>query len=208
MLFINTCQGQTFSEWFRQKKTQKKYLLQQIAALQVYIGYARKGYTIAKDGLSFIGDLKEGELSIHANYFDSLDKINPKLKQYAETSTVVSQQLSMLFEYHNLLKHIKSSNAFSATELNYIKSVLLNITNKHGLAIEELLQVSQDRQWKMSDAARIDKIDQIKDEIEVHYTLFKQFQEDCLLLANSKKRDKKDNSAIRKLYGLEMNLKP
>jgi len=33
-------QAQTFAEWFQQKKTQKKYLLQQIAALQVYIGSA------------------------------------------------------------------------------------------------------------------------------------------------------------------------
>ncbi|MCH5688762.1 conjugal transfer protein TraI [Niabella sp. W65] len=38
-------QAQTFAEWFQQKKTQKKYLLQQIAALQVYIGYAKKATT-------------------------------------------------------------------------------------------------------------------------------------------------------------------
>lgn len=28
--------AQSFSEWFKQKKTQKKYLLEQIAALQMY----------------------------------------------------------------------------------------------------------------------------------------------------------------------------
>ncbi|ULT42931.1 conjugal transfer protein TraI [Niabella defluvii] len=56
-------QAQTFAEWFQQKKTQKKYLLQQIAALQVYIGYAKKGYNIAKDGLNTIGGFTRGELT-------------------------------------------------------------------------------------------------------------------------------------------------
>ena len=37
--------AQTTAEWFNQKATQKKYLIQQIAALQVYIGYLQKGGT-------------------------------------------------------------------------------------------------------------------------------------------------------------------
>ena len=41
-------QAQTFNEWFRQKATQKKYLIQQIAALQVYLDYVQKGYAIAQ----------------------------------------------------------------------------------------------------------------------------------------------------------------
>ena len=44
--------AQTLAEWVSQKVTQKKYLLQQIAALQVYSGYLSKGYSIAKDGLN------------------------------------------------------------------------------------------------------------------------------------------------------------
>ena len=57
MLFAIISTGtraQTFAEWFRQSATQKKYLLQQIAALQVYIGYVQKGYSIAKELDSFL----------------------------------------------------------------------------------------------------------------------------------------------------------
>ncbi|MBK8088802.1 MAG: hypothetical protein IPK31_13170 [Chitinophagaceae bacterium] len=39
---FNAANAQTLNEWVNQKSTQKKYLLQQIAALQVYIGYAKK----------------------------------------------------------------------------------------------------------------------------------------------------------------------
>ncbi len=47
LLHSSGTKAQTFDEWFRQSATQKKYLLQQIAGLQVYIGYVQKGYSIA-----------------------------------------------------------------------------------------------------------------------------------------------------------------
>jgi len=74
MLFLSAgnIHAQTFSEWFRQKKTQKKYLLQQIAALQVYIGYAQKGYRIAKEGLTTIGGFTKGEFDLHSDFINSL----------------------------------------------------------------------------------------------------------------------------------------
>lgn len=52
--FSGTVQGQTWGEFFQQKKTQKRYLLQQIAALQVFIGQAKKGYDLVGSGLRTI----------------------------------------------------------------------------------------------------------------------------------------------------------
>ena len=49
VLCADNLSAQTVAEWFRQKATQRKYLLQQIAALHVYSGYLSKGYSIAKD---------------------------------------------------------------------------------------------------------------------------------------------------------------
>ena len=51
-------QSQGLSDFFSQSEADIKYMLQQVAALQVYIGYAEKGYSIAQKGLTFIGDLK------------------------------------------------------------------------------------------------------------------------------------------------------
>jgi len=56
--------AQTWNEWFRQKKTQKKYLVQQIAALKVYLKYLKQGYRIVDKGLSLVGDIKDGNLVI------------------------------------------------------------------------------------------------------------------------------------------------
>ena len=47
ILSTNIGHSQKWDEWFKQKKTQKKYLIQQIAALKVYLGYLKEGYDIA-----------------------------------------------------------------------------------------------------------------------------------------------------------------
>ena len=56
---------------FSQKETQIEYLLTQIAGLQIYIELAQKGYAIYKDGLDLITDIKDGEFSLHRDYFGS-----------------------------------------------------------------------------------------------------------------------------------------
>jgi len=41
--FSRTSYAQTWNEWFNQKKAQIQYLLGQVAANEIYIGYAEKG---------------------------------------------------------------------------------------------------------------------------------------------------------------------
>ncbi len=52
-------QAQNWNEWFRQKKTQIRYYVEQISALQVYIDLGQKGYGIYQDGLTVINDIKQ-----------------------------------------------------------------------------------------------------------------------------------------------------
>ena len=42
VMYSLTSGAQTWEEWFEQKETQKKYLRQQIAALTVFLDYAKK----------------------------------------------------------------------------------------------------------------------------------------------------------------------
>src|SRR5690606_229293 len=84
--------AQTFAEWFQQKSTQKKYLVQQIAALQLYSGYLSKGYSIAKNGLNTIKSIKDGDILQHDNYFNSLTTVNPQIKRYQKVADILALQ--------------------------------------------------------------------------------------------------------------------
>lgn len=86
--------AQTWSEWFRQKKTQKKYLLQQIAALKVYIDYAEKGYKIACDGIHAVREIKRGDFNLHDNFLSLYTKSIPPSKntQRWRTSSCINSK--------------------------------------------------------------------------------------------------------------------
>ncbi|NVM62155.1 hypothetical protein FHW88_000431 [Mucilaginibacter sp. SG538B] len=81
LILCSVCaQAQTFAEWFSQKKTQLKYLTQQIAALEQYGKDVEQGYRIAKSRWAGIGSWVKGEFDLHSAYYRSLRTVNPAIK--------------------------------------------------------------------------------------------------------------------------------
>ena len=52
-------------------------MLKQIAKLEIYIIDLEKGYKIAREGLTTIGEIKKGEFNLHSLFFSSLESVNP-----------------------------------------------------------------------------------------------------------------------------------
>ena len=61
------------------QKPKHKRLIEQIAALQVYIGYAQQGYIIANKGLTTVRNIKNGDFNLHRDFLSSFKKVNPKI---------------------------------------------------------------------------------------------------------------------------------
>jgi hypothetical protein len=80
--YTSIAQTPNWNEWFRQKKTQLKYLAEQIAALKVYLEYLKKGYDVAQKGLSTIELIKSGSFSLHKDYFNSLKQVSPGSEEF------------------------------------------------------------------------------------------------------------------------------
>ena len=95
-------QAQTWSEWFKQKKTQKKYLLQQIAALEVYAGYLKKGYKIFDGGLSAIRDITHGEFNLHNAFISSLKQVSPEIRKDARIAEIIALQVSIMKAFERI----------------------------------------------------------------------------------------------------------
>jgi hypothetical protein len=72
--------AQTFAEWFEQKKTQIRYLKEQIAALESYEQVVQQGYVIDGQGLLAIGATRQADLDLHRGYFESLKMVNPVVR--------------------------------------------------------------------------------------------------------------------------------
>lgn len=195
--------AQTFAEWFQQKKTQKKYLLQQIAALQIYIGYAQKGYQIAKEGLTTIGGFTRGEFNLHADYFNSLKVVNPEIKHYAKVAEIIGLQVKIVQNYNSTYRKLQSTDAFSNDELNYIRSAFSNLFDDCEKTLDELIAVTTDGKLEMKDDERIARIDKLYVDMQDKLTFCTSFSNDAKLLAVSRIKEQTEVKTSRALQGIK-----
>jgi hypothetical protein len=163
ILYTQCAIAQTWGEWFQQKKTQKQYLLQQIAALKVYTNYLSEGYSIAQNGLVVIQDIKKGDFNLHSNYFNSLITVNPKIKRYANVSAIIAMQVSIAKQTSKAIRSFISSQEFTAKEIAYIKNVFENLLSDCSENLDELIELITNGNLQLKDDERIGGIDKLYD---------------------------------------------
>lgn len=206
LLFITAAgslKAQTFAEWFQQKKTQKKYLLQQIAALQVYIGYAKKGYNIAKEGLNTIGGFTRGEFNLHTDYFNSLRSVNPEVKRYVKVTEIIALQIKIVQNYNRTYRQLHNSDAFSGGELSYIGRVFSRLLNDCDKTLDELITITTDGKLEMKDDERMARIDRLYLDMQDKFTFSQTFSNDARSLGASRLKEKSDVQTSRVLQGIK-----
>lgn len=207
-IFLLACQSisvpaQTWSEWFNQKSTQKKYLLQQIAALQVYLGYVQKGYGIAKDGLRLVGDIKNGDLDLHGNYFNSLKNVNPAVKKYPKVADILALQDGIIKLVHKARKELPLMQVFTGYELAYINQVYDRLLSDCNATLDDLETVTTPGKLEMKDDERISRIDTLYERSFSQYVFAKGFTQESVGLAKSKAREQKEIMDGRVLNGIK-----
>lgn len=201
-VFAQRVKAQTFDEWFKQSKTQKKYLVQQIAALQIYIGYMQKGYSIAKKGLSTIGTVQKEELNLHSIFFNSLKSINPNIRHYATIADIISLQLTIVRVSRHINALAQNNSAFNAAEISYISRVYNRLLLDCAASTDELIAVTKDNQLEMKDNERIRRINKIYLEMQDKYSFAQSFANQASVLAAARAKEKNNITTSRVLIGL------
>lgn len=182
-LYVCGASAQTVNEWVNQKSTQKKYLLQQIAALQVYINYAKKGYSIVSGGINTIRDIKKGDLNLHNTFFSSLKTINPKISRYTKVADIISYQVRIIKLARQTLQSIREANQFSVEEIEYCKMVLDALLDDCIQSVTELIEIITPDKLQMTDDERLVRIDKLYLDMQDKFTFSNVMSEDISLLA-------------------------
>ena len=157
LMVIGEGYAQTWNEIFRQKKTQQKYLLEQIAALKIYTDYLKKGYDLVSGGLTTIKDITNGEFGLHDAFISGLMKVSPVVKNNAKVAEIIQMQLAISRAFNGL----KADPNLTLSNLAYIAKVRENLWEESLKDLEELLLVVTSGKMEMNDAERITRLDQI-----------------------------------------------
>jgi len=188
--------AQTFAEWFRQNSTQKKYLLQQIAALQVYGKYIKDGYEIAGKGLGSISGFLSSEYTLHTGFYTRLETADPAIRKNPQIGEILNwrNEIGRAFENRN------NFSGLMPPEGQYAASVGDAVNKDCDLQIAQLQRVIMDGQLKMNDSERLRLISQIHGAMQDNYRFMMVFMNDVKILIVQRSRENGSIQLIRALY--------
>ncbi|MBY0477722.1 MAG: hypothetical protein K2Q24_08735 [Chitinophagaceae bacterium] len=175
--------AQTTDEWLNQSSTQKKYLLQQIAALKIYHSYAKNGYNIVTSGINTIRNIKNGDLNLHRDFFNRLKNVNPAIRRYAKVADIIAYQAKIIKQTKLVLQQIRETKQFTEAELDYCKQVFDTLLYECIKTVEELILVTTSGELEMKDDERLKRIDWLYADVQDKYSFACSFSEDMGLLA-------------------------
>lgn len=191
-------QAQTFAEWFSQKKTQKKYLLEQLEALQVYSGYLKQGYQIANGGLGSISGYLRDEYDLHSIYYGKLRQASPEIRNNYQVREIVTRQKEIVSRFGSL-DDIAGLSTAQRSYLSKVRSAVLADCDRQ---LELLQTVLTDNRVEMQDADRLKLISRIHTAIVGNFQFTVRFVAQTTALASQRIREKSQVEVEKRLYGI------
>ncbi len=199
LLLVSTgSKAQTWEEFSKQRETQKKYLLQQLAGLKFYVSLLKEGYSTVNKGLKTIKGITKGELDLHTTFFESLKSVNPLVGRNKNVADILALQLSISKHFN-----LGSKLHLSRTETQYFESVRSKVLEECLSEIDELLIVISANKLEMKDDERMKRIDKLYESMKDKYQFTQSFVNQTNLLNLQRLQEERNNKASQKIYDLK-----
>jgi len=191
------------NEWARQKRTQRKYLVQQIAALKVYGKFLKKGYEVAQKGLFMIHDIKNGTHSIDGEYFSSLRVVKRFVIQSPEAKAIVMGQQSIVMDFGSFVKQCREDQYLTEDEVQYITQVYEGLLTCGQTSLEELARLTTDGEMEMRDSERLDRLAKIHSEVYEQHAFSQSFIATTQQLSRQRAQTNFEVAGARRYYDVQ-----
>ena len=202
LCLVVSLQAQTWDEWFRQGRTAKKYLKEQVVALKVHLDVVNKGYRIAREGLTTIRDIKNGDFDQHREYFSSLSGMNPSIKNGSKGAAILSYGVKLLKGIPEALTKIASTPHLSRGEKAYLQSLLDRLLDNTISSRTELGELTTSGTLTMSDDERIGRMEKLYHSVLEDYRFFQTLKQQTATLIRQRAAEKQTLEQLHKLHGL------
>ena len=177
--------------------------LQQIAAYEVYLKDAEKGYKIVENGIQTAGEIKNGTFNLHSAFFSSLEAINPSVKSFTEVAEIALLQISIVESFQQAIQNLKTSGQLHTGELAYIGQVYSTVVNDGLKDVDALLTLVTAGNYSMNDGDRLRQIDGLYRDMADKYTFTQAFIAQSQALDRSRAKEASDIGEVGALYGIK-----
>lgn len=174
--------------------------IEQIAKLETYLIWLKKGYGIVSDGLNIVDNIKHGDFSLHQGYFTSLTSVKTPIKGDAKIAAMIALQVQMLASYKSYVRDFRSSGVFTSQELIYLSKVFAAILDDAVKDINALTVFITDGSFQAKDDERISRINELYNSMADKYEFLYTFGDEVRLLGIQRKKELQETVHLQKLY--------
>lgn len=158
--------------------------------------------TMSKLKLDEISDWVEKQRRLYADYFDELWKVKAALAYYHRVKEIIEGQVQMVSEYKAAWALFRQDKNFTANELDYMYNVYTGMFDESVKSIDQLFLVVNAFATQMSDAKRLEIINEVSDNLEQQFMDLKDFNNQNKMVSLQRASEKGEIEYVKKLYGL------
>lgn len=159
--------------------------------------------TMSQVKLNEITDWVEKQRTLYKDYYDELWKVKNVISYYHRIREITEKQVRLVEEYKRVWRLFKQDKHFTGDELLYMEQVYTGILDESVKNLDQLFLVISSFSMQMSDAKRLEIINNAADEVETNYNDLKAFNQQNIVLSLQRAKTQNDVDVVKQLYGLQ-----
>ncbi|MGV3685062.1 MAG: conjugal transfer protein TraI [Daejeonella sp.] len=160
---------------------------------------------LSKLKLAEISDWTQKQKDIYSKYYADLWKVKAAISYYQRIKDITTKQVFLVEEYKKAWNLARRDKNFTPQELDYMYDVYTGILNESAKNLDQILLVVNAFKTQMSDAKRLELINEAADRIEVNYSDLRQFNTQNILMSLQRSKSQDQIEGVQKLYGIQVN---
>ena len=158
---------------------------------------------LSKLKLNEIASWSERQRSLYAKYYLDLWKVKTSITYYHRIKEITNKQVYLVEEYRKAWAMAQKDDNFNPQELKYMLDVYSGILKESAKNIDQILLIVSSFKTQMSDAERLNLINEAANRIDGNVEDLKKFNTQNILLSLQRSKTQKEINKIQNLYGID-----
>jgi hypothetical protein len=157
---------------------------------------------MSKLKLNQISDWVNKQKVLYQDYFDELWKVKTLLSTYNRVQQIIQTQGKILVEYRTAFNRSQQDQHFTSGEIQYMDKVYGGILEESLRNLKQLNAVINGFRTQMTDAERLQFINEAGIEIDKNLAHLRQFNQQNIRISIQRSKEQSELNTVKKLYGL------
>ncbi|TRW24219.1 conjugal transfer protein TraI [Flavobacterium zepuense] len=157
---------------------------------------------LSKLKLDEIADWTEKQKEQYAKYYEELAKVKAIISYYQRIRDITQKQIRLVNEYNRAWNILRQDSHFTSEEIDYMAKVYSGILEESMKNIDQITLVVESFATTMSDAKRLEIINDAADRVDENYSDLNRFNSQNAVLSLQRSKDANEAQVIKKIYGL------